>query len=106
MPNIVYFSNVSENTKRFVEKLDLPAVRIPLQASDQIEVAEPYVLVTPTYGNGKDESGVPKQVIKFLNVKKNRDLIKGVLLYQFELIGTPHDVSAVKERMDLMWKQF
>ena len=132
MPNIVYFSNVSENTKRFVEKLDLPAVRIPLQASDQIEVAEPYVLVTPTYGNGEDESGVPKQVIKFLNVKKNRDLIKGViaagntnfgdkycyageliakkcnvpLLYQFELIGTPHDVSAVKERMDLMWKQF
>jgi protein involved in ribonucleotide reduction len=131
MPKIVYFSNVSENTKRFVEKLDMPAVRIPLKADHQLEVAEPYVLVTPTYGNGKDESGVPKQVIKFLNVKKNRDLLKGViaagntnfgdkyccagaliakkcnvpLLYQFELLGTPHDITTVKERMELMWKQ-
>jgi len=27
---VVYFSSVSENTRRFVEKLDLPSVRIPL----------------------------------------------------------------------------
>ena len=28
-PDLVYFSSVSENTKRFVERLDRPAVRIP-----------------------------------------------------------------------------
>lgn len=45
MSNLVYFSSVSENTHRFVEKLGLPAVRIPLHG--RIEVADPYVLVLP-----------------------------------------------------------
>ena len=30
MSNIVYFSSVSENTRRFVEKVGVPAIRIPL----------------------------------------------------------------------------
>jgi protein involved in ribonucleotide reduction len=30
MSNLVYFSSVSENTHRFVMKLGMPAVRIPL----------------------------------------------------------------------------
>jgi protein involved in ribonucleotide reduction len=30
MGNLVYFSSVSENTHRFVEKLGLPATRIPI----------------------------------------------------------------------------
>ena len=47
---LVYFSSVSENTHRFVEKLELPAIRIPLHGP--IEVDEPYVLVLPTYGGG------------------------------------------------------
>ena len=29
MSNLVYFSSVSENTLRFVEKLEMPAIRIP-----------------------------------------------------------------------------
>ena len=29
-PDLVFFSSVSENTLRFVEKLERPAVRIPL----------------------------------------------------------------------------
>ena len=29
MSNLVYFSSVSENTHRFVEKLGIPAIRIP-----------------------------------------------------------------------------
>ncbi len=36
---LVYFSSVSENTHRFVQKLDLPAVRIPLHG--RIQVDEP-----------------------------------------------------------------
>jgi protein involved in ribonucleotide reduction len=50
MSNLVYFSSVSENTHRFVEKLEMPAIRIPLR--ERIEVDQPYVLVLPTYGGG------------------------------------------------------
>lgn len=81
---LVYFSSVSENTHRFVQKLGLPAVRIPLHG--RIEVDEPYVLILPTYGGGRangpdpDAGGyVPKQVIAFLNNEHNRSLIRGVI---------------------------
>jgi protein involved in ribonucleotide reduction len=81
---VVYFSSVSENTHRFVQKLGLPAVRIPLH--DRIEVDEPYVLILPTYGGGRANQRsarpaayVPKQVIKFLNDDHNRFLIRGVI---------------------------
>ena len=83
-PLIVYFSSVSENTHRFVEKLGLRAVRIPLfDPEGTFVVDEPYVLICPTYGGGKasGEPGgfVPKQVIKFLNNKHNRSLITAVI---------------------------
>ena len=81
---VVYFSSVSENTHRFVQKLGLPAIRIPLHG--RIEVDGPYVLILPTYGGGKangpDPDGggyVPKQVIAFLNNEHNRSLIRGVI---------------------------
>jgi protein involved in ribonucleotide reduction len=86
---VVYFSSVSENTHRFVQKLGLPAVRIPLRnggSEGTIVVQEPYVLILPTYGGGKangpdpDAGGyVPKQVIAFLNNEHNRSLIRGVI---------------------------
>ncbi|MBT0565496.1 class Ib ribonucleoside-diphosphate reductase assembly flavoprotein NrdI [Williamsia sp. CHRR-6] len=93
-PLIVYFSSISENTHRFVRKLDLPAVRIPVThrdgGVDGFTVDEPFVLITPTYGGGKpSEAGndpihanggfVPKQVIKFLNNPDNRSLLRGVI---------------------------
>jgi len=81
---VVYFSSVSENTHRFVQKLDLPAIRIPVKGA--IEVKEPYVLILPTYGGGRangpdPEAGsyVPKQVIAFLNNEHNRSLLRGVI---------------------------
>ena len=74
---LVYFSSVSENTHRFVQKLDMPAVRIPIKGA--IEVQQPYVLILPTYGGGRANGPdpvagdyVPKQVIAFLNNKNNR----------------------------------
>ena len=131
---LVYFSSVSENTHRFVEKLGLPATRIPLHG--RIEVDEPYVLVLPTYGGGRrrpdaDRGGyVPKQVIAFLNNEHNRDLLRGVIaagntnfgaefcyagqvvadkcdvpyLYRFELMGTAEDVQAVRSGLADFWK--
>ncbi|WP_308606736.1 class Ib ribonucleoside-diphosphate reductase assembly flavoprotein NrdI [uncultured Corynebacterium sp.] len=82
---VVYFSSATENTHRFVEKLGLPSVRIPLRLSDEpITVNEPYVLICPTYGGGASMSGrntrpVPKQVIRFLNDEHNRSFIRAVV---------------------------
>lgn len=82
---VVYFSSATENTHRFVEKLGLPSVRIPLRLSDEpITVNEPYVLICPTYGGGVSMSGrntrpVPKQVIRFLNDEHNRSFIRAVV---------------------------
>lgn len=130
----MYFSSVSENTHRFVQKLDLPAIRIPLHG--RIEVDHPYVLVLPTYGGGRQlpdvhEGGyVPKQVIAFLNNEHNRRLLRGVIaagntnfgaefcyagnvvarkcgvpyLYRFELMGTDEDVQAVRAGLSDFWK--
>lgn len=82
---VVYFSSATENTRRFVEKLDLPNVRIPLYKSDEpLTVDEPYVLVCPTYGGGatmshQNSRPVPVQVIRFLNNAHNRSLIRAVV---------------------------
>lgn len=83
-PLLVYFSSVSGNTARFVEKLGMPALRIPLTATDpEIAVDEPFVLVTPTYGGGQgrgaEKGAVPKQVIRFLNEERHRRLLRGVI---------------------------
>ena len=84
VPLLVYFSSISGNTARFVEKLGMRAVRIPLRSSDPaLVVDEPYVLVTPTYGGGQgkgeEKGAVPRQVIRFLNDERNRRLIRGVI---------------------------
>jgi protein involved in ribonucleotide reduction len=83
-PLLVYFSSVSGNTARFIEKLGARAVRIPLhQADPRLIVDEPFILVTPTYGGGQgrgeEKGAVPKQVIRFLNDERNRRLIRGVI---------------------------
>ncbi|MGW4243999.1 class Ib ribonucleoside-diphosphate reductase assembly flavoprotein NrdI [Nocardia sp. NPDC004722] len=86
-PNLVYFSSASENTHRFVQRLDVPAVRIPLHTADSLRVDTPYVLIVPTYGGGRhvlggqrsDKEFVPRQVAKFLNDPHNRALLRGVI---------------------------
>lgn len=130
MTNLIYFSSVSGNTHRFIEKLGRPAARIPLYANEDPLIAdEPFVLVVPTYGGGEDSGAVPKQVIRFLNDEHNRSLLRGVItagntnfgeayciagdiiaakcnvphLYRFELFGTPEDVEAVNEGLDALW---
>lgn len=81
---VVYFSSVTENTRRFVDKLGLPSVRIPLYKTDEpLIVNEPYVLICPTYGGGatmvkENSRPVPPQVIRFLNNAHNRSFIRAV----------------------------
>jgi protein involved in ribonucleotide reduction len=132
MAGLVYFSTKSGNTRRFVEKLGLPANRIPLNRSDPpLQVEEPYILVVPTYGDGDPRSAVPAPVIRFLNDEHNRSLIRGViaggntnfgqsfglagrvvaqkcqvpLLYRFELMGTVEDVHRVLAGVTEFWKR-
>jgi len=129
--DIVYFSNVSENTKRFVEKLELNSIRVPIKWDDNnpLIVAKDFVLVTPSYGGGAEGKTVPRPVVKFLNIEKNRKLLRGIvgtgntnfgihycgaaetiaaktgvpLLYRVEVTGTPDDVIEVKERLAQLW---
>ena len=132
-PDLVFFSSVSENTRRFVDRAQLPAVRIPLRPrlEGTIRVARPFVLVVPTYGGGERAGAVPKQVGMFLNDPANRSLIRGVItagntnfgehycfagpiisakcqvpeLYRFELLGTDRDVEQVREGLPRFWAQ-
>ena len=130
-PDLVFFSSVSENTRRFVERLDRAAARIPLRPrlDGMIRATQPFVLVLPTYGGGEHAGAVPKQVIHFLNDQANRALIRGVItagntnfgehyciagpiisakcrvpeLYRFELLGTDRDVTRVSAGLPEFW---
>ncbi|WP_252145767.1 class Ib ribonucleoside-diphosphate reductase assembly flavoprotein NrdI [Yokenella regensburgei] len=131
MNHLVYFSSSSENTLRFIERLGLPAVRIPLNERERIQVDEPYILVVPSYGGGGLAGAVPRQVIRFLNDPHNRALIRGVIasgnrnfgeayalagdviakkcqvpfLWRFELMGTQHDIDSVRKGVSEFWQR-
>ena len=131
--DIVYFSNYSGNTKRFVEKLDEHnAIRIPIDwDSSNITLDQPYILLVPTYGGGEGRAAIPRQVRSFLNIKENRKLLRGVVgfgnknfgehfckaadlisaktgvpvIARVEIFGTDDDVNKVKERLTLLYGQ-
>ena len=131
MSLIVYFSSSSENTHRFVQRLALPAVRIPLNERERIQVDEPYILIVPSYGGGGTAGAVPRQAIRFLNDPHNRRRIRGVIaagnrnfgeaygrageviaqkcgvpyLYRFELMGTQQDVDNVRKGVSEFWQR-
>lgn len=129
MGELVYFSTRSENTHRFVQKLGLPASRIPLRADEALRATAPFVLVVPTYCGEDGKGAVPKQVIRFLNEAENRANLRGVIaagnsnfgatfgiagdvistkcgvpyLYRFELLGTDEDVDNVRQGLEKFW---
>ncbi len=131
-PLLVYFSSATNNTKRFVEKLGFRNKRIPLRPRDEfLYVNEPYVIVVPTYGGGNIKGAVPKQVIKFLNEKSNRDHCVGIIasgntnfgkayciagdilaqklkipfMYKYELLGTSQDVEICRKGLSEFWQK-
>ena len=131
--DVVYFSNYSGNTKRFVEKLDeYNSIRIPIDwDGGGLTVDQPYVLFVPTYGGGEGRAAIPRQVRSFLNIKENRKLLRGVVgfgntnfgehfckaadlisvktgvpvIARVEIFGTDDDVNKVKERLTLLYGQ-
>jgi len=126
--DIVYFSNYSGNTKRFVEKLNGNTTRIPIDWDNDnpITVTNGYVLFVPTYGGGSERSAVPRQVRHFLNIPGNRELLRGIvglgntnfgehfckaaeiisgktgvpIIARVEIFGTSEDVQRVQERLE------
>ena len=129
-PLIVYFSSPTLNTHRFVEKLGIRAIRIPISPKAPMEAIDgPFVLISPTYADDDGSNAVPKQVIRFLNQEHNRNRLVGVigsgnrnfgqtfaiggraiarkcnvpLLYSFELSGTDIDVMNVKKGIRKLW---
>lgn len=132
MYQLVYFSTHSGNTHKFVKSLGMPNRRIPISPKDEmIKADQPFVLVVPTYAGNDGSGAVPKQVIKFLNNKNNRELMVGViaggntnfgkyygyagnviskkcnvpLLYKFELTGTLKEIQDVQEGVIKLWEQ-
>lgn len=126
--DIVYFSNYSGNTKRFVEKLNGNTTRIPIDWDNDnpITVTNGYVLFVPTYGGGSERSAVPRQVRHFLNIPGNREMLRGIvglgntnfgehfckaaeiisgktgvpIIARVEIFGTSEDVQRVQERLE------
>lgn len=130
MSQLVYFSSQSGNTQRFIEKLELPAIRLPIELNDPTpDITAPFVLICPTYADGYGRGAVPKSVIKLLNLEKNRKLLRGVIasgnrnfgkfyaysgdiiakkcqvpiLYRFELAGCDSDVTRVRHGLRKLW---
>ncbi|MFI0395908.1 class Ib ribonucleoside-diphosphate reductase assembly flavoprotein NrdI [Paracoccus jiaweipingae] len=125
MGGLAYYSTASGNTRRFIERLGLPALEITRDAV----IDRPYVLVVPTYADDAGRGAVPKPVIHFLNNPGNRALLRGVIaggnrnfgqffacagdvitkkcgvpcLYRFELAGTPEDTDRVRQGLERFW---
>ena len=132
MAQLVYFSSRSGNTAKLVARLELDALRIPIDAADPMPLPDqPYVLICPTYADGEGRGAVPKQVIQFLNDPARRALIRGVisggnrnfgtlfassgdvisrkcgvpLLYRFELAGTETDIARIRTGLIRFWRE-
>lgn len=130
MGGLVYYSSTSGNTVRFVERLGMPASRIPMAPGDAMpEPQEPFVLISPTYADGLGRGAVAPQIIRFLNDPRRRALLRGVIasgnrnfgrlyacagdllaekcgvpvLYRFELAGTDEDITRVRAGLTKFW---
>ncbi|RCL01643.1 MAG: protein involved in ribonucleotide reduction [Candidatus Tokpelaia sp. JSC085] len=127
---VVYYSSETGNTFDFVRRLGVQAFRIEKQPSPYL-LDDPYVLIIPTYADGKGHGAVPKAVIHFLNHVQNRVLIRAVIaggnrnfgmtyalagtvvsekcqvpyLYRFEMRGTNNDVHRVRHLLNQFWEQ-
>jgi len=61
MAGLVYYSSASGNTERFMHKLGLPAMRIPVDESAPMpEPDGPFVLISPTYADGEGHGAVAR----------------------------------------------
>lgn len=128
MFDLVYYSSESGNTVRFVSKLSIDS-QIYRITDKELIADKPFVLICPTYADGKGVGAVPKEVIRFLNNEQNRKHLKGIIgsgnknfgsmyalganiiakkcnvpiLYKFELSGNDKDVAIVNVGLKKFW---
>lgn len=117
---LITYDSRTGNVRRFVQKLPLDHVQI----NDELQLDEPFILVTYTTGFGQ----VPERVAAFLerngkhlvgvaasgnrnwghSFAKSADLIAaqyGVpVVSKFELSGTESDVLLFQERAEQLWQ--
>lgn len=132
MAQLVFFSSRSGNTAKFVARLGMDALRIPVSADEPMPLPDqPYVLITPSYADGEGRGAVHPQVVRFLNDPARRALIRGViasgnrnfgqfyalagrrvadklnvpLLYRFELAGNDEDIALVTQGLHRFWRE-
>ncbi|ASJ76805.1 class Ib ribonucleoside-diphosphate reductase assembly flavoprotein NrdI [Granulosicoccus antarcticus] len=132
MSSLLYYSSASGNTERFIQKLDLPAIRLPIRLDAPVPIIDlPFVLICPTFADGQGRGAVPKPVIRALNDVQLRNQLRGVIaagnrnfgttfalagdviarkcqvpvLYRFELAGTQKDIQLVRQGLELFWTQ-
>lgn len=130
MGGLVWYSSASGNTARFVARLGLDGLRIPISPDSPMPTpVGPYVLICPTFADGMGRGAVPKQVIHFLNDAGRRAGLRGVIgagnrnfgatyacaadaiatkcrvpvLYRFELAGTPTDITRLCAGLAEFW---
>lgn len=113
---LVFFS-LTGQTRRFIQKLNLPAYEIDT-TNPFHQINEPFILVVPTY-----DAEVTEVVNDFIEFKNNQSYLKGVagggnrnfaelfiftakdiardyhipLLFEFEFSGTEQDVNKFKK---------
>ncbi|WBU60081.1 class Ib ribonucleoside-diphosphate reductase assembly flavoprotein NrdI [Paracoccus albus] len=132
MAQLVFFSSRSGNTAKFVARLGMDALRIPVSADEPMPMPDqPYVLITPSYADGEGRGAVHPQIVRFLNDPARRALIRGViasgnrnfgqffalagrrvadklnvpLLYRFELAGNDEDIALVTQGLNRFWRE-
>lgn len=130
MSALLYYSSASGNTERFISKLALPALRVPVGRQAALpDVDAPYMLVCPSYADARGGGAVPSAVIRALNDESLRRGIRGVIgagnrnfgknfacaadvianrckvpvLYRFELAGTDRDLHIVRQGLEKFW---
>lgn len=130
MNPLVYFSSSSENTHRFVEKLGLPAIRIPIAgARSKLLMEQPYILIVPSYGGGSavgavpirdplstfrktvhtcaasSPPGTPTSAQRTASPATSSPKMPCAFLYRFELLGTAQDVENVRQGVTAFWQR-
>lgn len=118
---IVYIT-LTGQTRKFVNKLDMEAIELsPIDPF--IEVNEPFIIVAPTY-----EKEATEILWEFLDTGENKRYFQGVagggnrnfnelfvftakdlardydvpLLHAFEFQGSPKDVKALKDKINMI----
>lgn len=76
----VFYSSKTGNTARLLHNAGLEGLRLP-QAPDVAvpQVHAPFILLTPSFGDGHGKGDVPKAVIRFLNQPGNRQWLRAVV---------------------------